>query len=326
LSIYHPWKDQCDTCVGHASGNVPDDEWIAHVARKDQARNSKQHDKEQAKEHNSTTLVCCMDLQAVLLAPYLKASALYYKTKLAVHNFTIFNLATGHVVCYVWHEGEGGLCANEFASCVHDYLMEHRSHYESFILYSDGCTYQNRNVTMSKTLLSFAKKYNKVVEQKYLEKGHTQMEVDSAHAVIERKLRNVDIYVPADYVRIMKSARKFPGPYEVKYVEHAFFKNFDDAERISSIRPGRRSGDPTVTNLRCIRYSTSGMQYKLNYDDQWCDMPSKRADRNIAASYDLTPLHPQSLPIKQSKYQHLQQLKAVMPSDYHMFYDQLKKE
>jgi len=38
-------------------------------------------------------LVYTMDLEAVMLRPLLKASALYYKTKLAVHNFTVFSLA-----------------------------------------------------------------------------------------------------------------------------------------------------------------------------------------------------------------------------------------
>ena len=50
--------------------------------------------------------VFTMDVQAVQLIPYLQSSALYFIQKLAVHNFTIYNIATNEVVCYVWHEGE----------------------------------------------------------------------------------------------------------------------------------------------------------------------------------------------------------------------------
>jgi len=32
------------------------------------------------------------DVQAVNLAPFIRASSMYYKTKLCVHNFTVFNL------------------------------------------------------------------------------------------------------------------------------------------------------------------------------------------------------------------------------------------
>jgi len=56
-----------------------------------------------------------MDMQSVLLAPRQQASALYYKTKLCIHNFTFFDLNTKDGVHYVWHEGEGGLSAMSFA-------------------------------------------------------------------------------------------------------------------------------------------------------------------------------------------------------------------
>lgn len=55
-----------------------------------------------------------MDLQSVLLAPKLEASAIYYKQKLQIHNFTVFELNSKTVDLYVWHECNGGVTANEF--------------------------------------------------------------------------------------------------------------------------------------------------------------------------------------------------------------------
>lgn len=52
------------------------------------------------------------------------------------------------------------------------------------IIYSDGCTYQNRNAIMANALLSLSKDYHMTIIQKYLVKGHTQMECDSVHATI----------------------------------------------------------------------------------------------------------------------------------------------
>ncbi|KAK5912626.1 hypothetical protein CesoFtcFv8_002480 [Champsocephalus esox] len=41
-----------------------------------------------------------MDLQSVLLCPKTKASKMYYKTKLQMHNFTCFNLGNKDEYCY----------------------------------------------------------------------------------------------------------------------------------------------------------------------------------------------------------------------------------
>ena len=87
---------------------------------------------------------------------------------------------------------------------------------EKVILYSDGCAYQNRNVTLSNALSAFAKKHGIIVEQKFLERGHTQMECDSVHAHIETKLKKRDIFVPSQYVEVMENARP-KQPYTVKY-------------------------------------------------------------------------------------------------------------
>ena len=326
LSLFRPKKDQCDTCVSHEAGNVTDEEWNQHRSSVDAARREKETDKQEAmsQEGEKKTLVVTMDLQAVLLSPRLQASALYYKTKLCVHNFTLYDLVSRNATCYVWHEGEGGLTASEFASCIIDYLRNHLE-YDTFILYSDGCTYQNRNVILSNALNEFAKETGKTIIQKILVRGHTQMEVDSVHATIERKLKKASIYCPADYVEIMRRARSNPTPYEVRYVSFDFFKDFTKIGTLTSIRPGGRAGDPTVTDLRCMKYTGAAVQYKLRFSDDWKELPRpRRARQNDPASDGPPPaLYTERRKIKPSKYEHLQQLKFVMPADYHAFYDQL---
>ncbi|KAL1276526.1 hypothetical protein QQF64_036149, partial [Cirrhinus molitorella] len=100
LGLYHPKKDQCNICCAFKTGNLPDDKWQHHLLKKEEARAEKLSDKSKA---SNNIMVICMDLQALLLCPRLKASALYYKTKLAVHNFTVYNMLTHSATCYVWH-------------------------------------------------------------------------------------------------------------------------------------------------------------------------------------------------------------------------------
>jgi hypothetical protein len=47
-----------------------------------------------------------------MVCPKLQASSLYYKMKLSCHNFIIYDLASGEVENYLWHEGEGELCTS----------------------------------------------------------------------------------------------------------------------------------------------------------------------------------------------------------------------
>lgn len=127
---------------------------------------------------------------------------------------------------------------------------------DTFIIYSDGCTYQNHNVVKAN-----AKKHNKTVIQKILERGHAQMEVDSVHSLIEQRVKNAKIYCPADYVEIIQEARQTTKPYTIKYVQHNFFKDFSNIGELKSIRPGRAVGDPTVTDLRCLKYHPGKEDY-----------------------------------------------------------------
>lgn len=83
---------------------------------------------------NREIAVLTMGLQSVKLAPVQQASAIYYKTKLCVHNFTTFNLVDKEVSCYLWHEAEGGLEANIFATLIVKHLssfLEKKSAYKN---------------------------------------------------------------------------------------------------------------------------------------------------------------------------------------------------
>ncbi|GFS57289.1 uncharacterized protein TNCV_491781 [Trichonephila clavipes] len=92
------------------------------------------------------------------------------------------------------------------------------------------------------------------------------MECDSMHSVIDRALRLKKINVPADYAYLAKEAFK-KKPYEVEYLYHHFFKDFQTALPFyKSIRRGKRVSDPTATNIRALRHVPDGkIVYKLRH-------------------------------------------------------------
>ena len=105
-----------------------------------------------------------------------------------VHNFTLYNLKTADVNCFLWDETMADLSASVFASMLVSFINTNVIFQEGdeIIFYSDGCTYQNRNSVLSDALLDVAIMNKIYIIQKYLERGHTQMECDAAHSSIEQ--------------------------------------------------------------------------------------------------------------------------------------------
>ncbi|KAK4887517.1 hypothetical protein RN001_003788 [Aquatica leii] len=324
IGIHLPKKDQCDTCIGHKTGNITVEAFEDHIRKKNEARAEKTKHKDLAIQNPEEIAVFTMDMQAVKLAPMIRATAIYFKTKLAVHNYTVFNLVTKNVHCYLWHEVEGGLEASVFCTIMIKHLtnyLEQHLNTKTIILYSDGCGYQNRNNTFGNALYYLSKLKNICIIQKILERGHTQMEVDSAHSLIERRLKNKDIYLPSDYINVCKQAR-LAQPFSVEYLSHDYFLDYTNLSYYDSIRPGVRRHDPTINDLRCIKYEESGISFKANYSDDWKTLQRKpkHIDMNEVI---IDALYKDRLKITLEKYHHLQVLKGVLPMDVHSFYDAL---
>ena len=62
------------------------------------------------------------------------------------------------------------------------------------------------------------------INQKYLESGHTQTEVDSVHSVIERAKKGTEVFIPRDWINIIQKAKK-TNPYLVPLLNHDDFKD-----------------------------------------------------------------------------------------------------
>lgn len=324
LALFSPKKDECDVCVGYKTKNVDENTYQEHLIKKEEARAEKDLDKS-----GENRKVFTMDVQSVLLCPKSNVSSLYYKTKLIVHNFTLFDLKTKEGYCYLWHESSAGLTSDVFASIIYKFLTTYviqNDNNDTIILYSDGCTCQNRNATLSNALLNLSQERRIIIVQKYLEKGHTQMECDSMHSTIERKLRKRIINVPADYVQVCQTARESPRPYHVEYLDYTFFRNFEKLKFIPSIRPGRKTGDPTVTDIRALQYNPDGtILFKTRHVEEWKSLPHryKKQTHQILTYDELPRLYSNPIPIKAEKYQHLMSLKSTLQRDYHDFYDSL---
>lgn len=96
LSLFTPKKDQCDICMSYTTNNLDEVTCKNHLTKKDEALAEKESDKS-----SENKIVFTMDLQSVLLCPKSNVPSLYFKTKLIVHNFTLFNLKSKEGYCYL---------------------------------------------------------------------------------------------------------------------------------------------------------------------------------------------------------------------------------
>ena len=326
IAIWQPRKDRCDRCLAYAQGNIGEEEYQSHTQKKQKAREEKTRDKEDALS-DKDVLVVTVDVQAVQTVPKTQASCLYFRTKLSIHNYTVYNVGTQEVICYVWTEDHGGLTASVFTSCIVDFLDRSKQEnpaLKKVVVWSDGCSAQNRNSTLISALATWSQRNGTECVTKYLEKGHTQMEVDSVHAKIETIQKRTDMEVPADYCRLIRQARRKPFPFKFRYLQYNFFKNFESCQIYDSVRPGLRKGDPCLTDVKQFRCDAQGTVYfKLSHDPHAAYelLPQRR--RSERQTDPPPPLYNGRIPISRKKYSDLQDLKLVLHPNNHSFYDSL---
>lgn len=83
-----------------------------------------------------------------------------------------------------------------------------------------------------------------------------------------------------------------------------------------------------MTDLRALRYSPNGdVYYKLRFRDEWQALPQRRDKQVKVLDWnELSNLYQDRRKIKKQKFEHLQELKRSIPTDYHDFYNNLLYE
>lgn len=173
-----------------------------HQKKADAAYSCKRQDKVLARE-NPNTKVYAFDLQQCLPTPFLKSNIAFYKRQLWTYNLTVHDLSTNKPFCYMWHEGTAKRGGNEISSCLYEHLLNVPINVSNLILYSDSCAGQNKNLHVSVMFMAALERNPNllIIDHTFLEPGHTHLECDVDHSVIERKKKHtcVKIHHPRDW-------------------------------------------------------------------------------------------------------------------------------
>ena len=235
--FHKPKKDLCKLCHLYRNANTKhkrdmQDKYNTHIRNKIRARELKSKDKELSINSSNNYVVASFDLQKVLYCPSGQVGELYYKRKLANYNLTVYNMTASSGFCYFWSEAEGKRGACEIASCLWKWLKVLDLGVKKVTLYSDSCPGQNKNIIIASMFLAAVKSlHTEEINQKFLEPGHTQMEVDSIHACIERAANNFPIYIPNDWLAVASLAKRTGRPYIVNKLQCEDIKNWKNVSK-----------------------------------------------------------------------------------------------
>lgn len=108
-------------------------------------------------------------------------------------------------------------------------------------------------------------------------------------------------------------------------LSHQDFLQYDNSElhRYSSIRPGSRPNEATVTDIRVLTYNPDGtIGYKINFTDQLQTLPRHPREPKINYS-EIKRFYQEAPKISARRFNDLQDLKIVLDKKFHSFYDNL---
>ncbi|KAE8737387.1 hypothetical protein FOCC_FOCC017150 [Frankliniella occidentalis] len=286
--------------------------------------------------------VLVFDLEQVLETPLLSTGAAFYFRRLSTFNLTIYDCTTKVTHCYMWCEVDGNRGANEIASCLFYHCLDVIPEtVKKVVFFSDSCSGQNRNSIVAAMFLTMVQMHTSVqtVEHVFLEAGHTRMEVDSKHSVIERKKKHCDsIYLPSDWYNAVRDLGAPSEQYPLgKFVVTEMKGQFYDFEAflkgplvLRHVTTQKEKFLWTTTPL--LRYDANKQAkvfFKKNLQDKgYCCIDFQR--RGKAGAYAAENLahyirrcHLNPLPISKEKKTDLMKLLPLIPTSAHEFYKSL---
>ncbi|CAG9812850.1 unnamed protein product [Phaedon cochleariae] len=343
IGFHKPKKDQCSTCESYKNSNdkdrsVLEDSYRKHLRDKELSREEKARDVKTATENEKTRVVAVYDLQAVLATPSGDVSSFYYKSKLATYNFTIFDIPHKNGYCYVWSENCAKRGANEIGTCVLSFIRKYCDG-KSIVFYSDNCAGQNKNKFIA-AMYSFAvSNFNiPIITHKFLITGHTQNEGDSMHSCIEREkkriLKSGPIFVPSQWIPVIRLAKKNNNPYEVEEIDTFDIYDFKklSSEIGNNYNINIKNEKVLWSEIKILEFRKSApftIFYKTEYTNeafQEIDVRGRKSHRTTNKnSPSLVKAYVEPPKISKEKKQGLVSLckENLIKNQYHAFYENL---
>jgi hypothetical protein len=321
----------------------------------------KDKDKKKAKTDPKVVTIS-FDLQKCLPTPLLSSGISFYKRNLWTFNLTLYDVRhkqPSNAYCYLWSETQALRGGQEITSILYRHILTIQPPVEEINFYCDSCPGQNKNIIIVVMLLYIIEKLaaagrKMIINVKYLEPGHTHMEADTVHAIIERfkKTTTMDVEIPPDWAKLMRLIERKPR-LQVVEMEQSEFYQFRDLLTTYYAHPKLTTTKQKVTwkgdtGMRHLQFRTDApkrMFFKTSLDDkdfQEVDFSRKetkekkqsgqkkkgKAGHNTATPSmeantlpELFPIATESLPLSSEKVNDLNSLRSYISPASRLYYN-----
>lgn len=228
----------------------------------------------------------------------------------------------------MWSEDVASRGGQEIASCIMKHLQTKiSSETDHAILYSDSCGGQNRNIKVMLMLKKYLSTHPhlKTITQKFFISGHSYNSCDRSFGIIEKEKKNAtDLYIPDQWIDLVKAAKKSEPKFDVTKMESKDFFSSSDLEKMIVNRK-KDIGDHPIRwlDFRSIRYSKDYLFTFTASNSIQVNIKKKNVQEDEFKKYELVELFPNGRPINEKKYKDLIDLLKFVPGEHHKFYNNL---
>lgn len=248
----------------------------------------------------------------------------FYKRQLWTLNLTMYEttIDQSRPICYLWDETIAARGGQEIASCHFKYIFEEvKEDTEIINFYNDCCPGQNRNIYMTIMFLQVvnichSRQRQLTINHKFLQPGHTHMEADSIHALIEKTKKKslASIEVPRDWVNLIRMIHRTP-PIKVQEMVQSEFFNFKKLLSTSHVHRKFNNKNEAVSwnKIKWIQYRTSSPGVMFSFgQEEFMELHLERKSTRISVETNiaLEPISTTPLPLPTEK---IKDLKSLMP-------------
>ena len=333
VKIKKPKTDQCNTCemayLVNAVANL-------HKERADRLREQQVSDK---KQPNCFTF----DLQQVQPLPDLLVNKAFYSRKMWIYNLGINFTKKNQGIMHLWLESEGKRGSIEITSCIYKSLTEMQTHnpQKEWIIWSDSCGGQNRNIRMTTFLLRLVHDSKLGIEKiihRFPEPGHSLLPNDQDFGVIDSaKKLNRPIYSMEKYEEIITGARSKPSQFVIVRMKTEDFKDFGvSSTNFQNLAQLVDSNGEKFTWLHIKEFVYQRevygffFRYDLNEELRLCNLgnPGGRSRRPKEPSFKtaIQAYNQNGISMKKMKWLDIQKLLEFIPPIHHKFFKDLPHE
>jgi hypothetical protein len=333
IGFFKPKKDQCNLCCimrnklnNRLVRERYKNKWIVHIKNKQAANALKKQDKAEGMRDTSIA-VCSFDLQKQLQCPKSESACFFYRNKLTVFNFTVFNMVKRIGDCFLWHAGLAKKGSDEIASALFIYIKAlHQAGYKEIRFFSDNCSGQNKNRFVFAMYIYAAVLLSIKIIHRFLETGHTMMEVDSIHARIEKSTENQEIFDFEDWVSAIENAKEESPKYRVQKLNRSNVLTFKPLVSKQSWKKDLKGNDIKWSEVREVQVDGnegSLLRLKYDYNGEFVSMSPNLVGRPInLKNYSPPKAYNSTLPLKAKIVEDLKFYLETMaiPIQKHQFY------